>query len=187
MVNCRAPRFKGFQQQDSHELLRYLLDCLKQEEIKVSTGIIHHSGLFCFFFSGELMSAFCYCFCSTAGKILSLSDTWEHSGLWIYNSESNLYNWYRLCDLCWQQGMSNCYCCIMFFTIEDNHVMNMQQVSNSKVAENVLWEMLKCRRSFPVFAANPWNSLPANLPQNCRSRFSGSVSRLTSFSVLTLT
>ena len=35
VVDCRAPRFKGFQQQDSHELLRYLLECLKQEEIKV--------------------------------------------------------------------------------------------------------------------------------------------------------
>ena len=32
----RAPRFKGFQQQDSHELLRYLLDGMKAEEIKAS-------------------------------------------------------------------------------------------------------------------------------------------------------
>ena len=31
----RAPRFKGMQQQDSHELLRYLLDNMKTEEIKV--------------------------------------------------------------------------------------------------------------------------------------------------------
>jgi len=31
----RAPRFKGFQQQDSHELLHYLLDGVKAEEIKV--------------------------------------------------------------------------------------------------------------------------------------------------------
>ena len=32
---CRAPRFKGYQQQDSHELLRYLMDGMKAEEIKV--------------------------------------------------------------------------------------------------------------------------------------------------------
>ncbi|ESO89287.1 hypothetical protein LOTGIDRAFT_229162 [Lottia gigantea] len=30
----KAPRFKGFQQQDSHELLRYLLDVIRTEEIK---------------------------------------------------------------------------------------------------------------------------------------------------------
>ncbi|CAL1531431.1 unnamed protein product [Lymnaea stagnalis] len=30
----KAPRFKGFQQQDSHELLRYLVDCIRTEEIK---------------------------------------------------------------------------------------------------------------------------------------------------------
>ena len=32
----RAPRFKGYQQQDSHELLRHLLDGMKAEEIKRS-------------------------------------------------------------------------------------------------------------------------------------------------------
>lgn len=32
---CRAARFKGFQQQDSQELLRYLLDGMRAEEIKV--------------------------------------------------------------------------------------------------------------------------------------------------------
>lgn len=31
----RAPRFKGFRQQDSQELLRYLLDSVRTEEIKV--------------------------------------------------------------------------------------------------------------------------------------------------------
>ncbi|XP_041351412.1 ubiquitin carboxyl-terminal hydrolase 16-like [Gigantopelta aegis] len=30
----KAPRFKGYQQQDSHELLRYLLDAIRMEEIK---------------------------------------------------------------------------------------------------------------------------------------------------------
>jgi uncharacterized UBP type Zn finger protein len=34
-VVFRAPRFKGFQQQDSHELLRYLIDVVRNEEIKV--------------------------------------------------------------------------------------------------------------------------------------------------------
>lgn len=32
----RVPSFKGFQQQDSHELLRNLLDAVKSEEIKVN-------------------------------------------------------------------------------------------------------------------------------------------------------
>lgn len=32
---CRAARFKGFQQQDSQELLRYLLDGMRAEEQKV--------------------------------------------------------------------------------------------------------------------------------------------------------
>ncbi|PVD29251.1 hypothetical protein C0Q70_11848 [Pomacea canaliculata] len=37
----KAPRFKGFQQQDSHELLRYLLDVIRSEEIKrVQCGIL---------------------------------------------------------------------------------------------------------------------------------------------------
>ena len=31
----RAPRFRGYQQQDSQELLRYLLDSLKMEEFHV--------------------------------------------------------------------------------------------------------------------------------------------------------
>ncbi|CAE1305741.1 USP16_45 [Acanthosepion pharaonis] len=39
----KAPRFKGFQQQDSHELLRYLLDVMRNEEIRrARTGILRH-------------------------------------------------------------------------------------------------------------------------------------------------
>ena len=40
-VVFRAPRFKGFQQQDSHELLRHLMDGMKAEEIKVSLQLVH--------------------------------------------------------------------------------------------------------------------------------------------------
>lgn len=36
----RAIRFKGYQQQDSHELLRYLLDGMRAEEIQVSANFI---------------------------------------------------------------------------------------------------------------------------------------------------
>lgn len=36
----RAIRFKGYQQQDSHELLRYLLDGMRSEEIQVSGKVI---------------------------------------------------------------------------------------------------------------------------------------------------
>ncbi|XP_016414511.1 ubiquitin carboxyl-terminal hydrolase 16-like isoform X1 [Sinocyclocheilus rhinocerous] len=37
----KAPRFKGFQQQDSQELLRYLLDGIRAEEVKrVNSGIL---------------------------------------------------------------------------------------------------------------------------------------------------
>ncbi|XP_052809914.1 ubiquitin carboxyl-terminal hydrolase 45-like isoform X2 [Mya arenaria] len=39
----KAPRFKGMQQQDSHELLRYLLDNMRTEEIKRGqSGILKH-------------------------------------------------------------------------------------------------------------------------------------------------
>lgn len=39
----KAPRFKGLQQQDSHELLRYLLDVMRTEEIRrAQTGILRH-------------------------------------------------------------------------------------------------------------------------------------------------
>lgn len=36
----RAPRFKGYQQQDSQELLHYLLDSMRVEETKVSEWFI---------------------------------------------------------------------------------------------------------------------------------------------------
>lgn len=36
-VFSRAPRFKGYQQQDSQELLHYLLDSIRVEETKVSS------------------------------------------------------------------------------------------------------------------------------------------------------
>ena len=42
----RTPRFKGFQQQDSHELLRHLLDGMKAEEVKVSDGPIYSKTCF---------------------------------------------------------------------------------------------------------------------------------------------
>lgn len=38
---CRAPRFKGYQQQDSQELLHYLLDSVRVEETKVSVCLQH--------------------------------------------------------------------------------------------------------------------------------------------------
>lgn len=37
----RAPRFKGYQQQDSQELLHYLLDSIRVEETKVSLHVHH--------------------------------------------------------------------------------------------------------------------------------------------------
>ncbi|XP_077976954.1 ubiquitin carboxyl-terminal hydrolase 16-like [Glandiceps talaboti] len=41
----KAPRFKGYQQQDSHELLRYLLDGMRSEENKrVKEGILKEFG-----------------------------------------------------------------------------------------------------------------------------------------------
>ncbi|PIK36394.1 putative ubiquitin carboxyl-terminal hydrolase 16 [Apostichopus japonicus] len=42
----KAARFKGYQQQDSHELLRYLLDSMKNEQIKrTQEGILHSFNL----------------------------------------------------------------------------------------------------------------------------------------------
>lgn len=43
--SSRAPRFKGYQQQDSQELLHYLMDSIRVEEIKVSlSGLFYRSG-----------------------------------------------------------------------------------------------------------------------------------------------
>ncbi|CAI4227397.1 unnamed protein product [Auanema sp. JU1783] len=42
----KAPRFKGWQQQDAHELLRYLMDGLRSEELEwYKHGIANHLGL----------------------------------------------------------------------------------------------------------------------------------------------
>lgn len=53
----RIPHFKGFQQHDSHELLRNLLDSVKSEELKVMSKIkfqlIRHSPSLLFFFNRE--------------------------------------------------------------------------------------------------------------------------------------
>ncbi len=46
----RAPRFKGYQQQDSQELLHYLLDSMRVEETKVSAWLIFFFLLLLFFF-----------------------------------------------------------------------------------------------------------------------------------------
>jgi hypothetical protein len=45
-VPFRTPRFKSYQQQDSHELLRHLLDGMRTEEIKrAQAGILKAFGL----------------------------------------------------------------------------------------------------------------------------------------------
>ncbi|KJH50782.1 ubiquitinyl hydrolase 1 [Dictyocaulus viviparus] len=43
-ISCKTPRFKGYQQHDAHELLRYLLDGLRSEELEM-----YKSGIFSFF------------------------------------------------------------------------------------------------------------------------------------------
>lgn len=42
-LNHRAPRFKSFQQQDSQELLHYLLDAVRTEETKVRFLYVYHT------------------------------------------------------------------------------------------------------------------------------------------------
>ncbi|CAJ0606716.1 unnamed protein product [Cylicocyclus nassatus] len=45
-ISCKTPRFKGYQQQDAHELLRYLLDGLRSEEMeRYKAGIASYFGV----------------------------------------------------------------------------------------------------------------------------------------------
>ncbi|VDK53870.1 unnamed protein product [Cylicostephanus goldi] len=45
-ISCKTPRFKGCQQQDAHELLRYLLDGLRSEEMeRYKAGIASYFGV----------------------------------------------------------------------------------------------------------------------------------------------
>ncbi|EYC41338.1 hypothetical protein Y032_0573g165 [Ancylostoma ceylanicum] len=45
-ISCKTPRFKGYQQQDAHELLRYLLDGLRSEELeRYKSGIASYFGV----------------------------------------------------------------------------------------------------------------------------------------------
>lgn len=77
----RAIRFKGYQQQDSHELLRYLLDGMRAEEIQVSARVIvvhsfllhtpHPDSFFCW---GK-KNMRCVSLCSVV--VLSIALTWS--------------------------------------------------------------------------------------------------------------
>ncbi|KAH9304125.1 hypothetical protein KI387_008529 [Taxus chinensis] len=65
-ICAKAPRFRGFQQQDSHELLKYLLDSLKTEE---SNDKNSHSNTLTFvdnIFGGQLSSTVRCCVCDFA-------------------------------------------------------------------------------------------------------------------------